>query len=125
MDEVTVKAATPAQAQKIYDWSRPFLERDKLLIRPFASVLCAAVNEDPQMFAILQPAMIIESLAPNPQSSDFTLCRALLKIMQTVQMQGWPEIYTLTGPNDQRLERLAAHYGFTKLPWTAWRKENG
>jgi hypothetical protein len=121
---VEVRLAKPEEAEKIYEWSEPYIGDKSRFGFPTAKVFCSE-NGKPIQYMLVHVVAMWEGCAPNPDASDGELALGLKHLLDTLkaecQASGIKEIYALMGPDDIELELLALNNGWSELPYKVWR----
>jgi len=126
MRKISVRLAQPEETGQILEWASPHIESWEKVNYPTMRILCAE-NGQPIQYALVHAVAVLETLAPDPKAKPWTLALSLKRIIQDVEEAasriGIREIIAMTGPDDEKLERLAEKNGWEKLDYTVWRKK--
>jgi N-acetylglutamate synthase-like GNAT family acetyltransferase len=126
MKPIWVRPIRPEDQEAFVDWSARNLARNQFdldILNYRQTVILCAHDGKPLLFMPVQLAIMLESLAPRPESSDLQRAAAIKELIHAIVLlaksAGMGELYFVS--KDQDIIDLAQRHGFEEAPGTVLR----
>lgn len=124
---VKLRMADPSDSEDIVKWSQNNLE-DKSILLHESTIIACAENGVPITYVIMHPVLVIDALAPGPETTTIQRTLAMQAILDgAVKISNQfniPEIMFFGDTDDDQLQALAESRGqFEKVPFSVWRRK--